>query len=188
MEKVEDAPDVFKYGSTFLISLKLFYLYLNNFNPHETTQRKNYTDTIREIVSKHVSFSFDIGSTWKKVEEQTTIPVGLNLQLDSHHDKNLYPSLTSKFKGDKVVIDNYETIEIDSCQPGIKTRIGIIPNKHMLVRGLMFKHSENNLIDPKKDTNLKILIKNNNITYAICLLYTSPSPRDATLSRMPSSA
>ena len=25
-------------------------------------------------------------------------------------------------------------------------------------------------------------------TYSICLLYTSPSPRDATLSRMPSSA
>ena len=24
--------------------------------------------------------------------------------------------------------------------------------------------------------------------YAVCLLYTSPSPRDATLSRMPSSA
>ena len=26
------------------------------------------------------------------------------------------------------------------------------------------------------------------IQYAVCLLYTSPSPRDATLSRMPSSA
>ena len=26
------------------------------------------------------------------------------------------------------------------------------------------------------------------INYYICLLYTSPSPRDATLSRMPSSA
>ena len=29
---------------------------------------------------------------------------------------------------------------------------------------------------------------NNRIPYEICLLYTSPSPRDATLSRMPSSA
>ena len=27
-----------------------------------------------------------------------------------------------------------------------------------------------------------------NLGYKICLLYTSPSPRDATLSRMPSSA
>ena len=29
---------------------------------------------------------------------------------------------------------------------------------------------------------------NYGVTYDICLLYTSPSPRDATLSRMPSSA
>ena len=33
----------------------------------------------------------------------------------------------------------------------------------------------------------KIASKNNKQLY-VCLLYTSPSPRDATLSRMPSSA
>ena len=32
------------------------------------------------------------------------------------------------------------------------------------------------------------LITNGNFTISTCLLYTSPSPRDATLSRMPSSA
>ena len=31
-------------------------------------------------------------------------------------------------------------------------------------------------------------MKTSNINVQICLLYTSPSPRDATLSRMPSSA
>ena len=31
-------------------------------------------------------------------------------------------------------------------------------------------------------------LNGNEINYPICLLYTSPSPRDATLSRMPSSA
>ena len=31
-------------------------------------------------------------------------------------------------------------------------------------------------------------VENNNAKFQICLLYTSPSPRDATLSRMPSSA
>ena len=37
--------------------------------------------------------------------------------------------------------------------------------------------------------NLKAKVKSNNIEGSkICLLYTSPSPRDATLSRMPSSA
>ena len=37
----------------------------------------------------------------------------------------------------------------------------------------------------KTATKLKIRMK---ALYSICLLYTSPSPRDATLSRMPSSA
>ena len=33
----------------------------------------------------------------------------------------------------------------------------------------------------------KLVLDNEDMSY-ICLLYTSPSPRDATLSRMPSSA
>ena len=43
-----------------------------------------------------------------------------------------------------------------------------------------------------KPTKMHVLIekalKRNNLNSHICLLYTSPSPRDATLSRMPSSA
>ena len=35
---------------------------------------------------------------------------------------------------------------------------------------------------------IKILSKSGDENYYVCLLYTSPSPRDATLSRMPSSA
>ena len=47
----------------------------------------------------------------------------------------------------------------------------------------------------KQDVSLAILLNPVSLRYAIdfdeyqlCLLYTSPSPRDATLSRMPSSA
>ena len=38
------------------------------------------------------------------------------------------------------------------------------------------------------DKNLKKRLEEASIAYGSCLLYTSPSPRDATLSRMPSSA
>ena len=39
-----------------------------------------------------------------------------------------------------------------------------------------------------RDTGTFISYSENTITLKSCLLYTSPSPRDATLSRMPSSA
>ena len=45
-------------------------------------------------------------------------------------------------------------------------------------------------LDESEKINNEFLIKNTNraVGTRICLLYTSPSPRDATLSRMPSSA
>ena len=43
-------------------------------------------------------------------------------------------------------------------------------------------------IGKEKVNELKISITFTCTLYADCLLYTSPSPRDATLSRMPSSA
>ena len=41
--------------------------------------------------------------------------------------------------------------------------------------------------DNSKETGKNLGLENDRI-YKTCLLYTSPSPRDATLSRMPSSA
>ena len=45
-----------------------------------------------------------------------------------------------------------------------------------------------NLHNAKKANTPIVNIVGEHATYHICLLYTSPSPRDATLSRMPSSA
>ena len=52
-----------------------------------------------------------------------------------------------------------------------------------------FQGSSQFLMDVKAVSKLPIIRKDFMIDeYQICLLYTSPSPRDATLSRMPSSA
>ena len=40
----------------------------------------------------------------------------------------------------------------------------------------------------RDDDAIKYAVERSNVVVNICLLYTSPSPRDATLSRMPSSA
>ena len=51
----------------------------------------------------------------------------------------------------------------------------------MFMREKMFNPMWEKIADPYKDDEEKKRVR-------ICLLYTSPSPRDATLSRMPSSA
>ena len=58
--------------------------------------------------------------------------------------------------------------------PGLRSRI----NRHLKTAGI-----ESPVIDTQRVTSADVLA-----TIRTCLLYTSPSPRDATLSRMPSSA
>ena len=50
-------------------------------------------------------------------------------------------------------------------------RLNLISNINIIYTELLEKHNEQT-----------------NVSVSVCLLYTSPSPRDATLSRMPSSA
>ena len=52
-----------------------------------------------------------------------------------------------------------------------------------------FDYSGTQACKALKDEGYKVVLVNSNpATIMTCLLYTSPSPRDATLSRMPSSA
>ena len=67
--------------------------------------------------------------------------------------------------------------------------IGIRSNlKGLNLIGLKRKGLDNNKIKKLNYFIENIFDKNESIENNICLLYTSPSPRDATLSRMPSSA
>ena len=54
-------------------------------------------------------------------------------------------------------------------------------NPKTTTQGLGFKNKEKALYTIKA-------VKNRSIKYQVCLLYTSPSPRDQLTSRMPSSA
>ena len=53
---------------------------------------------------------------------------------------------------------------------------------------LLYEMARYDETEVKLKQALKIDPSNRGASYYICLLYTSPSPRDATLSRMPSSA
>ena len=77
--------------------------------------------------------------------------------------------------GLEIIIKTFKDIRMmDFCTPIVfgSSKVASIHRKAILMQDFNF-----NLINNIKDANHKS-----------CLLYTSPSPRDATLSRMPSSA
>ena len=68
---------------------------------------------------------------------------------------------------------------------------GIYGNKDVRrdINGQVVLDSTDMVLVPKGTTAEKVTSPvNGHMRYNTCLLYTSPSPRDATLSRMPSSA
>ena len=68
---------------------------------------------------------------------------------------------------------------LDALKSG---RSGIVANETFREMGLRSQVSGSCSIDLREHIDRKVL------RFMGCLLYTSPSPRDATLSRMPSSA
>ena len=65
------------------------------------------------------------------------------------------------------------------------TRINIVPTEELSDQHLVAEYREIFMVGSALARTLKSPNKDKSLS---CLLYTSPSPRDATLSRMPSSA
>ena len=71
----------------------------------------------------------------------------------------------------------------------ITERLFLIPLQPDGMRALLARTTDPELIQPYTDMlNLSLAHPKQWIWYTACLLYTSPSPRDRSLSRMPSSA
>ena len=72
--------------------------------------------------------------------------------------------------------------------------IWLINNKNEVIRFIYKEKFDDNSVDSivynivQNEKRLKKVFRLSNLKIKICLLYTSPSPRDRTRSRMPSSA
>ena len=76
-------------------------------------------------------------------------------------------------------------LQVLCCRLGAVTGLDLSTQTRRLVLGLPAGAGE---IPPMNTMNMRLRYWGLLIPLYICLLYTSPSPRDATLSRMPSSA
>ena len=103
---------------------------------------------------------------YKKLANQTRLSVP-NKKLEQNFE-------WLKYHSDWLV---HQTPEIDSS-------IGVNPTNYPLLFGL----DKEPFVIAQNDTLDSIALNNSNDPFNVCLLYTSPSPRDQRGSRMPSSA
>ena len=89
-------------------------------------------------------------------------------------EKKYFDATKKRLENANIIKDEYlDTLQNNRSKPRI-------PFGSLVEMGLIKPGTE--IYDQKKKVNAKIMVDGS------CLLYTSPSPRDATLSRMPSSA
>ena len=96
----------------------------------------------------------------------------------------IYPALVSS-----LLFPRFENILKNIHKSESKTKIVFVPGRG--VNPYKYKNILSNIKDNCNQKNPDIYIAEFtfNLAHSLdCLLYTSPSPRDATLSRMPSSA
>ena len=99
--------------------------------------------------------------------------------------KEDFPILSRKVNGKQLVyLDNAATTQKPSCVIDAMSEYysSSNANVHRAVHTLAGEATEG------YESCRKLLKQRFNSNHAICLLYTSPSPRDRSLSRMPSSA
>ena len=73
-----------------------------------------------------------------------------------------------------------DIVKIDQTQPDILRLILNDPNNKNALSDKMMQQLQDLIVEASSNDSVKVII--------ICLLYTSPSPRDRQKSRMPSSA
>ena len=119
-----------------------------------------------------------MGSGKSKIGTQLACKLGVKfIDLDQYIEKNENASIDNIFEqlGD-IYFRKVESKYLSKC---------LSENKNFVLSvGGGTPCYNNNLDIINSNNNISIYLKNNNI----CLLYTSPSPRDRSISRMPSSA
>ena len=114
----------------------------------------------------------------------------------THVDGSIDPERDVEVINLELIMADLESVEkrISRCEKLLKTNDKDNKNNYEILKYIKSKLSEGELIHLKEFSNDEQKIVRNfqllssKPTFYICLLYTSPSPRDTEVSRMPSSA
>ena len=104
------------------------------------------------------------------------------------NSKNSFNSLDTINSSGK----NYKFFNLKAAEENGLEGVSRLPKSLKVLLENLLRHEDEVTVDKKQILALKDWLKdkksNTEIAYRPCLLYTSPSPRDRSLSRMPSSA
>ena len=136
-------------------------------------------------------------ATLKELLVKVVKHIPQNYPSQKHRLKGYYQEFSASFDSYQHYLDAYITVENQSYEKGhpltkSKADETVWPSPYSKVWLHHSRRSDDlrmlpSHIEKFSDTSIQAFINFGNKVYA-CLLYTSPSPRDATLSRMPSSA
>ena len=187
-----------KFNTNFVVKLKgikyLFFLILllgsmagcfpyAKLSDGETRLKKN------EVIVEEVDLArkakaqlkSDLANNYQQAPNESLLGLHLDTRLYYSTDE---PGDTSKFKNwlRKSVVERPAVYDKNASKATAKSMAFFLQNKGYLeatVRDTSFTDKQN--------TNVQYIADPGDL-YVVCLLYTSPSPRDGLLSRMPSSA
>ena len=141
------------------------------------------------LFKKQISEGGPITVTHKNVTRFfMTIDEAVSLVLNATLEQ-YYSSL--KLRGSISVLNMGASIKIDILAKQMIKLAGMTPNKELKIIYTGLKKGEKLNETLYAEDEKKVDVGNKGyflVKSEVCLLYTSPSPRDATLSRMPSSA
>ena len=128
-------------------------------------------------------YEYQLLSRFEMLKEEKKLPVKILLEKSNLYPKNNEEAINigKKARANIVIWGNFH----EECGKEAKIKLNYVVNDATPMDKP--KYWKSSLTDIKDVYDLKKGVLQDNIDY-ICLLYTSPSPRDATLSRMPSSA
>ena len=151
----------------------------------EIKRRRDFRDILTFTIDPVDAKDFDDALSFQKIDKET-FEIGIHIADVSHYvnpgtllDKEAYNRATSIYLVDRVIPMLPEKLSNKVCS--------LRPNEEKLTFSVSVKiDKKGNIIDHWFGRT--IINSNYRFSYQDCLLYTSPSPRDLSTSRMPSSA
>ena len=151
-------------------------------------QYDSVIDVCRELFHKKMK---DYGSAWRILRlASLTDQIFIKAQRIRELQKNSVRKIDEGQSDEFIGIINYSIMALIQIEKGVSEEPDIDLEESLVLYNKISENTKNLMLDKNHDygeawREMRVSSLTDLILQKFCLLYTSPSPRDATLSRMP---